>query len=155
MRWPVLRSSAAALAVALSACGDSRSEPRVHFNFDPPASPAPAALLRADTMHVRGGSWWIDVDVMMPPGPIAVARATLQQVIDSVAAADTLAIAVRVTGFVIGPIDPASQTADVEPALRAVWSPPDSSWAVGARRRTYRTSYTVLRPFEAGPGQGQ
>jgi hypothetical protein len=155
MRWPVLPDLAVALAVALTACGESRDEPRARFNFDPPAQPTAAAVLRVDTMRVQGGSFWMDLDVMMPPTPIAVARATLEQVIDSVAAADTLAIAVRVTGFVIGPIDPASQTADVEPALRAVWSPPDSVWAVGAGRRRYRIAYTVLKPFETSPGQGQ
>lgn len=154
MRWPVLRSLAAALALVPAAC-DARDEPRARFNFDPPAAAGLADVLRADTMVVQGGSFWIDLDVMMPPGPIAVARATLQQVIDSVAAADTMAIAVRVTGFVIGPIDPQTATADVEPALRAVWSPPDSVWAVGAARGRYRTAYTVLRPFEAAPGQGQ
>jgi hypothetical protein len=82
-----------------------------------------------------------------------VAQATLQHVIDSVAAADTMAVAVRVTGFVIGPIDPKTQSADLEPALRGVWGPPDSTWSVGSARTRYRTHYTVLRPFEAAPGQ--
>jgi hypothetical protein len=153
MRWPVLHSSAAALAVALLACGDAPRDPRVSVTYDPPADPAPRALLRADTVPVQGGAWWIDADIMMPPGPIGVAQATLQHVIDSVAAADTLAVAVRVTGFVIGPIDPETQSADLEPALRGVWGPPDSTWAVGSRRRTYRTHFTVLRPFEVAPGR--
>jgi hypothetical protein len=153
MHWPVLHSSAAALAVALSACGDSSKEPRVSVSYDPPAPPAPTALLRADTMAALGGGSWIDLDIMMPSGSIAVAQATLQHVIDSVAAADTLAVAVRVTGFVIGPIDPKTQSADLEPALRGVWGPPDSTWGVGSARARYRTQFTALRPYEAAPGQ--
>jgi hypothetical protein len=91
----------------------------------------------------------MDLDVLMPPGSEAGARATLQHLIDSVAGADTLAVAVRTTGFVFGPIDPETQTADLEPVLRAVWGPPDSAWAVGVGRRTYRTHFIVLRPFDA------
>jgi hypothetical protein len=90
-----------------------------------------------------------EVDVLLPPGTgEAVARASLQHVIDSVAAADTLAVAIRVTGYVMGPLDAATNSADLLPAMRATWGPVDSTGFAGAGRAArHRTDYLLLRPL--------
>jgi hypothetical protein len=153
MHWLVRRSALPlVLGAVLGGCGDRNADPNTGFSYEPPGTPAPTTLLRADTVAAGGGHRWLDFDVLMPSLNIRSAEATLQKVIDSLAAADTLAIAVRVTGFVMGLVDVGSQSADLEPALRGVWGPPDSSWAVGSGRRTYRTYFTVLRPFDGLPG---
>jgi hypothetical protein len=150
---PLVARSAAVVALwgALAACEPRDRDAGSGFSYEPPGTAAPATILRADTMTARGGDRWLDYDVLMPPLNIQSAEATLQKVIDSAAAADTMAIAIRITGFVMGRIDPVSQEADLEPALRGVWGPPDSNWAVGRGRRIYRTAFTVLRPFDTVP----
>jgi hypothetical protein len=115
------------------------------------AAPTPAIVLRNDSSRTGEGHRVAELDVLMPGATTeAVARATLQQVIDSVAVADTMAAAVRVTGFVIGEIDAATSSADLVPAIRATWGPIDDAGYTGRERRSrYRTSFVVLRPFEA------
>jgi hypothetical protein len=144
-------AAAALAAAAVAGCGEDREAgpPRTSYSYEPPAQPLAAALLRADTLESRQRGRRIDLDVLMPPATEAAARATLQHVIDSVAAADTLAVAIRATGFLMGAVDPASASAEIEPAMRAVWAPPDSVWGTGARRGNYRTQFTVLRPFDS------
>jgi hypothetical protein len=145
---------AAAAAAVFAACDADDRDARTGFRFDPPAQPTTTAVLRADTMAGNLGPW-MDLDVLMAAQTEAEARATLQHVIDSVAAADTMAVVVRATGFVMGPLDAEAQTADVLPAMRALWGPPDSVPATGAARRRYRTQFLVLRPFAARPGTTQ
>jgi hypothetical protein len=149
MRLPADRVLLAALA--FTACGSDDRDDRTGFRFDPPAEPTTTAVLRADTMPGDQGRW-LDMDILMAARTEAEARATLQKVIDSVAAADTLMVVVRATGFVMGPMDPEAQTADVLPAMRALWGPPDSVPVVGKLRRKYRTQFLLLRAFEAPAG---
>jgi hypothetical protein len=152
MRWPDHHRLVPLTLALLAGCAErSDRDSRTGFSYEPPGTPAPTTVLRADTLPALGAHRWLDFDVMMPPVTIRSAEATLQRVIDSLAGADTLAVAIRVTGFVMGPIDPQTQSADLQPALRGVWGPPDSNWAVGSRRRHYRTQFTVLRPFESQP----
>ncbi|HET7040021.1 MAG TPA: hypothetical protein VFH97_09030 [Gemmatimonadales bacterium] len=136
------------LLAALAACESRDADERTGFNFDPPAQPASSSVLRADTNPAASGTRWMDLDVLMGARTEAEARATLQKVIDSIAAADTMAVVVRATGFVLGPMDPESQTADVLPAMRALWGPPDSVPKVGVLRRRYRTQFLLLRRFD-------
>jgi hypothetical protein len=152
MNWLVRRNNLVlTVAVFLAGCDREPETAGSGFTFEAPGTAGPATLLRVDTVAAGGGHRWMDFDILMPTLNIQSSEATLQKVIDSVARADTLAIAVRVTGFIMGPLDPGAQAADLLPALRGVWGPPDSSWAVGQRRGTYRTQFTVLRPFDSLP----
>jgi hypothetical protein len=106
-------------------------------------------VLRDDSTLTAEGHRVAELDVLMPTATgEAAARATLQRVIDSVVAADTLAAAIRVTGFVMGELDPRTSAADLVPAMRATWRPIDPAGYTGSRLRShYRTDYVVLRPF--------
>jgi hypothetical protein len=147
---PPDRLAATALIAAALACGDSRSaDQATGFRYEAPSSARPTLLLRVDTVVAGAGAFWMDLDVLIAATTEGDARTTLQHLVDSVATADTLAVAVRAAGFQMGPVDPETQTADIEPAMLAVWGPPDSVWAVGARRERYRFTFTILRPFPA------
>lgn len=141
------------LTGAILACSEQPRERVVRLSFDEPAPPGPSIILRADTVRGRRGERTVDVHALLPAtGTEASARATLQHLIDSVAAADTLVVAVRAVGFLMGRVDSATMAADLEPAITAAWGPPDSAWAFGAGRRAYRTHFTILRPIGAAGG---
>lgn len=142
------------LGAALAACGERPADRPVGFSAEPPGTVRATVLLKADTLATTGGQRWLDLHVLLPvSGDEASARATLQHVIDSVAAADTLAVAVRAVGFQIGPVDLKTRSASIEPAISALWGPPDSVWTVGVRRtQRYRTHFTILRPLVTAGG---
>lgn len=154
MRWRI-SSLVAAAAAALAACSGGERVDRGFADVEEAAS-TPAIVLRNDSSRTPAGHRVAELDVLMPGATgEAAARATLQHVIDSVAAVDTLAAAVRVTGFVMGPLDPATASADLIPAMRATWGPVDTAGFTGrARRSRFRTDYVLLRPFET-PGTGE
>lgn len=147
MRWRISRMMLVSLA-GLVACGE-RERRGYSFEDVGDVSSTPVIVLRDDSSRTAEGYRVAELDVLMPIATNqAAARATLQRVIDSVAAADTLAAAVRVTGFVMGELNRTTSSADLVPALRATWGPIDSAGFTGSRRRSrYRTSYVVLRPF--------
>lgn len=160
MRWGTCNGLLGRLlvggALLLAAC-EPRERAETGFTREEPAAPGPVLVVRSDSSRTPAGHRVAELDVLLPPGTGEVAaRASLQRVIDSVAVADTLAAAIRVTGFVMGPVDPATQTADVLPALRATWGPVDSAGFTGARRASrYRTNYLLLRPLEAWGDAGR
>jgi hypothetical protein len=135
----------------LTGC-EPRERPETGFRHDEAPAPLPVMIIRSDSSLTGEGYRVAEVHVLLPPRTAeAAARASLQHVIDSVAAADTLAVAVRVTAFVMGPVDPASGSADVLPALRATWGPVDTAGYTGARRASrYRTNFLLLRPLDEG-----
>jgi hypothetical protein len=139
----------------LAACAGGERADR-GFEDVEAASPTPAIVLRDDSSRTPAGHRVAELDILMPAATDeAAARATLQHVIDSVAAVDTLAAAVRVTGFVMGVLDPATASADLIPAMRATWGPIDTAGFTGSRRRSrFRTDYVLLRPFET-PGSAE
>ena len=124
------------------------------FVFEEEASPLPVTVLRSDTSRTPRGFRVAELDVLLPMGiSDATARASIQKVIDSVAAADTLAAAVQVVGYVIGEIHPERGQADVVPGMMATWAPVDSVGITGAQRRSrFRTEFRVLRPFGTDSG---
>ena len=151
MRWRISRLVASALA-GLMACGGAERADTGFVEVEE-AAPTPVIVLRDDSSRTDEGHRVAELDVLMPVATNeAAARATLQHVIDSVAAADTLAAAVRVTGFVMGELDRETSSADLVPAMRATWGPIDSAGYTGSQRRSrYRTNYVVLRPFGTPP----
>ena len=156
MRWRMSRRMRIAVAAALLAgCGQEAAE--TGFSFEEAAAPTPVLVLRSDSSRTAEGFRVAELDVLMPLATgEAAARATLQHVIDSVAGVDTLAAAVRVTGFIMGPVDSATAAADVVPALRATWGPIDSAGFIGAKRRSrYRTNFVILRPFDTPATEGR
>jgi hypothetical protein len=136
-------------AVLGGGCGE-REPPRSGFSFEVAAEPAPLVVLKHDTSRTPQGYRMAQLDVLLPVGTSeAVARASLQHVIDSVARADTLAAVVRVVGYVVGDVDPQSLSAPAEPAMSATWGPIDSTGFTGARRSArFRTNYLLLRPLD-------
>jgi hypothetical protein len=150
MRWGTRNGLAVALSVALLACGERRERAETGFRHEDAGVPVPVLVMRNDSSRTGEGYRVAELDVLFPPGTgEAAARASLQRVIDSVAAVDTLAVAVRVTGYVMGPVDPDSRSADVLPALRATWGPVDHAGFTGAARASrYRTDYLLLRPLD-------
>jgi len=154
MHWRMSRLMVVAVVV-LGACGQER--PETGFSFEEEAAPTPVIVLRNDSSRTAEGFRVAELDVLMPlTTGEAAARATLQHVIDSVSTADTLAAAVRVTGFVLGAVDSATASADVLPAIRATWGPIDSAGFIGAQRRSrYRTNFVILRPFDTPAPEGR
>ena len=152
MRSLRIESMLAAGVILLAACeGTERGQ--TGFSKEPEASPVPVMVLKSDSSRTPEGYRVAELHVLLPPGSTTpVARATLQHVIDSVAAADTLAAAVSVTGFVMTNVDTTKGTADVVPAIKATWGPVDSAGFTGANRKSkFRTSFVLVRPLEATP----
>jgi hypothetical protein len=149
MRWGIRNGLVGGLTAVLLAACEPRERTGTGFAFEAPAAAVPVLIIRSDSSRTAEGYRVAEVQVLLPPGTgEAAARATLQHVIDSVAAVDTLAAAIRITGFVMGPVDAATGTADVMPALRATWGPVDTAGFTGARRASrYRTDYLLLRPL--------
>ena len=156
MRSGIARLVAPAMA-GLMACGGGGERVDRGFERVEEASPTPVIVLRNDSSRTPAGHRVAELDVLMADATgEAAARATLQHVIDSVAAVDTLAAAVRVTGFVMGALDPATATADLIPAMRATWGPVDTAGFTGGQRRSrFRTVYILLRPFAAPETAGR
>jgi len=132
-----------------AACGGTEQRGTRFVDVEATAA-TPTVVLRDDSSRTAEGHRVAELDVLMPlAADEATTRSTLQRVIDSVAAADTLAAAVRVTGFVMGELDPATSSADLVPVMRATWGPIDEAGYTGRQRRSqYRTNYVVLRPFD-------
>jgi len=154
--WSARRAVGLGLA-CLALAGCARDEkPAKEFGSEEPASAHPAMVLRSDTSRTPRGFLVAEMDVLLMPGATeATARASLQQVIDSLAKADTLAAAIRVVGFVIGEVDSQRGTAQVVPTLSATWGPIDSTGFTGSRRSArFRTHYVLLRPFTTGGTTG-
>lgn len=148
MRWLRIELMLAAGVVFLAACeGTERGQ--TGFSHEPEASPVPVMVIKSDSSRTPEGYRVAELHVLLPPGATSpVARATLQHVIDSVAAADTMAAAVRVTGFVMANVDSSTGTADVLPAIEATWGPIDSAGFTGAKRKSrFRTRFIVVRPL--------
>lgn len=140
--------------LALAACADD-GDAETGFSFERAGEGqvVEVSLLRTDRQTGPHGIARVDADVLLPPGlDPASARATLSHLIDSVAAADSMVAAVRLTGFVIGPLAPGEQEAPVNPVIQALWAPVDSATAmVRPRGATYRTQFTILGPLDGRP----
>ena len=159
MRWQRGRAIVLPLALAaggLAGCGPAE-RPETGFVELEEAAPRPVMIIKRDSSMTPEGYRVAELHVLLMPGTgEAAARATLQHLIDSVAAADTLAAAVRITGFVMGSVDPERGTADDLPAIRATWGPADSAGFTGARRKSrYLTNYLLIRPIESKGGDGR
>ena len=157
MHWR--RRSLIVVVVLLGgSAGCEREEPRrTGFVEIEEATPVSVVIIRRDTTITPDGYRVAELDVLLPPqAGEATARATLQHLIDSLAVADTLAAAVRITGFVMDSVDRARGTADILPAIRATWGPIDTAGFTGARRRSrYRTDYLLIRPLDRGGETGR
>jgi hypothetical protein len=149
MRWGIPEGLVIGLTLVLLAGCERPERAEPGFVREEPADPVPLVIIRSDSSRTGEGLRVAEVHVLFPPGTgEAAGRASLQHVIDSVAAVDTMAAAIRITGFVMGPLDPATNTADVVPALQATWGPTASSGFTGAARGAhYRTAYLLLRPL--------
>jgi len=157
MYWPRAEAiGVGALLVAASGCGGGdRAE--VSFSESEVAAPVPVVVIKGDSSRTEEGYRVAELHVLLPPATgEAAARATLQHLIDSIAAADTMAAAVRVTGFVVDSLDPVQGTADILPAIRAIWGPIDTAGYTGAHRRSrYRTDYLLIRPLDQTASNGR
>lgn len=152
MRWLRVELVLVAGVVLLAACkGTERGQ--TGFSREPEASPMPVMVIKTDSSKTPEGYRIAELHVLLPAGATAAAaRATLQHVIDSVAAADTMAAAVRVTGFVMTNVDTTTGTADVVQAIKATWGPIDSAGFTGANRKSrFRTDFVLVRPMEGTP----
>jgi hypothetical protein len=139
MRW--FGTSLLMWCVAVTAACERSRTPEKGFSFEDSVTRGRVVVLRADTSRTAQGF------------RVAGARATLQHVIDSIAAADTGVAGIRVRGFVIGDVRPGTGSADLVPAIDAIWGPIDSVGITGAvRRARFRTDFTILRPFRPAPG---
>lgn len=147
-RWMRAELTVVVALLLLAGC-ERNPKPQAEFSSEEPATPSPVLVLKSDSTRTPRGYRVAQVHVLLSVGiDEAGARATLQHVIDSVAAADTLAAAVQVVGFVVGTVHAAEGTADLAPAISATWGPTDSAGFTGAKRASrYRTHYVVLRPF--------
>jgi hypothetical protein len=152
MRWHPAEGFVVALACLAAVAGCERAErPASGFADVEEAAPRAAAIIKRDSSLTVEGYRVAEMHVLLPLGTSeAEARVTLQRIIDSVAAADTMAAAVRITGFVMTSIDVEQGTADVLPAMRATWGPVDSAGFTGAARASqYRTEFLIMRPFDS------
>jgi hypothetical protein len=121
------------------------------FSHEPAAQPAAVQQVKRNVRTTAEGYRVADLHlVFLEPPTAAVARATLQHAIDSATAADSGLKSVRVVGFTIGTPD-SSGTADVLPAISAVWAPVDTAALRTGRRVQFRTTFTILRPLALGP----
>ncbi len=132
-------TSVLATALALSAC-EREAAPRAAFSFEASAEPVPVLVIRSDWVTSSTDGRHREVHVMLPTGITeAVARATLQHLIDSVRAVDS-APPVRVVGFVFGPLDSKTGLTDVVPAIAA-------ERPAGDRPARSRTEFVIHRAF--------
>ncbi|MDH3496582.1 MAG: hypothetical protein OER21_07460 [Gemmatimonadota bacterium] len=138
-----------ATALVLSAC-ERDAPPRAAFSFEAAAEPVPVLVIHSDWVTRPPAARQREVHVMLPTGITeAVARATLQHLIDSVRTADSAPPTIRVVGFAFGPLDAKTGLADVVPAISAVRS-------AGDRAAPPRTEFFIHRAFpdsETGPGR--
>ncbi len=152
MRWLRIEVLVVVVSVFGAACEKSEKA-ETGFVRVPEAEAVPVMVLKNDSSRTPSGNRVAELHVLLPVGTTEpVARTTLQHVIDSVALADTLAAAVRVTGFVISTIDRVAGTADIVPALSATWGPIDSAGFTGAKRKSrFRTHFVLVRPLDGSP----
>ena len=94
----------------------------------------------------------VEVHLLLPQTvTAAVARATLQHAIDSVAQADSSVMWMKVIGFMLGAIDPSTSSAPVEPVLTAYWAPVDTAdAAIRGRNARFMTNFVASRPLPEG-----
>lgn len=148
----------AALVGALVACGGGEADRGAEFGFQPDtAQPSvDINLLRLDRQTARSGIARLDGDILLPVGiGEETARATLQHLIDSLAATDTMVAAIRITGFMIEPSSISGSEATVNPVIMARWVPEDTVGITGARRRArYRTHFVLLEALPFAPQSG-
>ena len=142
------------VSLALGCRGET---PEQQFMFEDRAEPVAVAILKADTTITPLGYRVAEIHALLPAGATeAMARATLQHLIDSVASSDTLAAGVRAVAFVMGRYDPQTETAELEPVMSAIWEPTDSVGITGSHRTArFLTNFRLLKPFPAdqqGPG---
>ncbi len=133
------------------ALGCSGETPEPRFTFVEEAEPVAAVILR-DSTTITPLGYRVPVIHALLSGRAteAIARATLQHLIDSVASADTLAAGVRAVAFLMGNYDPQTGTAELEPVMSALWEPTDSVGITGSRRTArFRTNFRLLKPFPA------
>ncbi len=135
--------------LALGCQGETQREPR--FEFVGTAEPVTVAILRDSTTVTRLGYRVPEIHALLPAQATqAMARATLQHLIDSVASVDTLAAGVSVVAFLMGDYDPLTGTAKLEPVMSALWEPTDSVGITGSNRTArFRTNFRLLKPFPA------
>jgi hypothetical protein len=152
MRW--FGTSLLMWCVAVTAACERPRTPEKGFSFEDSVTRGRVVVLRADTSRTAQGFRVAHVQVfLVDQVTTAGARATLQHVIDSIAAADTGVAGIRVRGFVIGDVRPGTGSADLVPAIDAVWGPIDTVGITGAVRRSrFRTDFTILRPFPPALG---
>jgi hypothetical protein len=152
MRWLRIELVVVAAAAFGAAC-EKAEKPGAGFVRVPEAEAVPVMVLKNDSSRTPMGHRVAEIDVLLPARATeGVARTTLQHVIDSVAVADTMAAAVRVTGYVIGTVNQKEGTADIVPAMSATWGPVDSAGFTGAKRKSrFRTNFVLLRPLDGSP----
>lgn len=141
-------SAVAGVVLVVAACGESR-EPRVQFSFTEAAEPVPVTIIKSDTTTTALGYRVAQLHVFLPTmATEAVARATLQHLIDSIAVADTLSAGIHVVGFVIDDFDPVTGEATLVPSMSALWAPTDSIGITGSvRTARFMTTFTVHPSF--------
>lgn len=148
------RSGLLPLLLLLAACGGERPGGAPTFSRTD-AEPIAVPILRAERDRSADGAVArVDVHVLLPATvDEATARATLQHVIDSVAAGDSTVAGIRAAGFMLGRYDPRTGEANVEPAIVGIWAPVDTA---GFERRTprtrFRTTFTVVKTMPQAGG---
>lgn len=144
------RSKSSLLLITLAlGCEGETPEPRFAFVDD--AQPVMVAILKDSTTITPLGYRVAEIHALLPAQATeAVARATLQHLIDSVAAVDTLAAGVRAVAFLMGAYDARTGTANLEPVMSALWEPTDSVGITGSNRTArFRTHFRLFKPFPA------
>lgn len=132
----------------LTACGgEAPANQPVTFFEEVAVDPVAVTVLRSDREEREDGlAARTDVDVLLPAMiDQPTARATLQHMIDSIAAGDSTIAAIRISGFMVGRLDPLLAEADVDPAVIAVWQPVDTlAFDVRTPQTRFRTRFTIL-----------
>lgn len=136
--------SAAMVAALVVACRDAK--PNVTFSDEGPGTVRPYAVLKS--VPDSGTKGWPGTQVHIALAPSlsnADQRATVQHVIDSVAARDTSVFWLRVTAFVPEKAKPGASDVPLYATLQGIWAPPDTNDpASRSHRSVHRTFFTVI-----------
>ena len=134
-------------ALLLAACAAERP-PNGSFTAGDPGQVRPYLVLKQARDTSTAGWPGNDLHVAFTAGATDPdQRATMQHVIDSVAARDTSVLWLRVTGFAPGPMVPGQLNVALHPVLQGIWAPPDTSDpASRSHKAVHRITYTSIAP---------